>query len=323
MNVGVALCTYQGARFVVTQVRSILEQPEVALVAIGDDGSTDGTVELIRDTIAASGRDDVDVRYLEVGGRLGVTANFERTTQALEAELIALSDQDDRWHPHRLRPIIERFESDPTLLLTFTDAQLVDGAGEPLGSTLFGFLELGEGELAALREGDAFRAFIRRNLATGATVVFRRELLAAAVPFPSTWVHDEWLAVVAAALGGVAVVEAQTIDYRLHGGNQIGVTTPTLRHKVSRILEARGDRNRVLAARFDELARRLETMEGVPVARRTAAHAKAAFETRRAAFPPNRLRRALPVLRLAATGEYGRYASRGSTDILRDLVQPA
>lgn len=323
MTVGVALCTYQGARFVETQVRSILEQPEIVSLAIGDDGSTDGTLELIRDTIAASGRDDIDVRTLAVGGRLGVTANFERTMQALDTEFIALSDQDDRWHPQRLRPIVERFESDPALLLTFTDADLVDGAGEPLGSTLFGFLEIGDRELAALREGDAFRAFIRRNLATGATVVFRRELLAAAVPFPATWVHDEWLAAVAAALGGVAVVEDPTIDYRLHGGNQIGVATPTLRHKLSRILEPRGDRNRTLAARFDELARRLETMEGVPVARRTAAHAKAAFETRRAAFPSNRLRRVLPVLRLAATGAYGLYASRGNADVLRDLVQPA
>jgi glycosyltransferase involved in cell wall biosynthesis len=323
MKVGVALCTYQGARFVETQVGSILEQPETAQLALGDDGSTDGTVDLVRDTIAVSGRDDVDVRVLPIGERLGVTANFERTTQALATDLIALSDQDDRWHPGRLAAIAERFQADPTLLLIFTDADLVDADGAPLGSTLFGFLELGEGELAALRDGDAFPAFIRRNLATGATVVFRRELLAAALPFPSSWVHDEWLAVVAAALGGVAVVEDRTIDYRLHGGNQIGVATPTLRHKLSRILERRGDRNRVLAARFEELARRLETIDGVPVSRRTAAQAKAAFETRRAAFPPNRLRRALPVLRLAATGEYARYASRGSADILRDLIQPA
>ena len=323
MNVGVALCTYQGARFVETQVRSILEQPQAVEVVLGDDGSTDGTVEIVRHTVAASDRDDVDLRVLPIGERLGVTANFERTTQALGTDLIALSDQDDRWRPGRLDAIVERFEDDPGLLLTFTDADLVDAAGAPLGSTLFGFLELGEGELTAIREGDAFSAFIRRNLATGATVVFRRELLAAALPFPSAWVHDEWLAVVAAALGGVAVVEDQTIDYRLHGGNQIGVSTPTLRHKLSRTLERRGERNQLLAVRFEELARRLEKLDGVPVARRTAAHAKAVFESRRAKFPSNRLRRALPVLRLAATGEYGRYASRGTADILRDLIQPA
>ena len=305
-----------------TQVRSILAQPERLELVVADDGSSDRTLELVRQQVAGVARNDVSVHYLPANGRLGVTANFERAVRAVRSDLVALSDQDDRWHDGRLERLVARFDSEPSLLLVFTDADLVDGSGEPLGSTLFAFLELGENEREELRRGDAFVAFIRRNLATGATVVFRRQLLTAALPFPTSWVHDEWLAAIAAALGGVGLVEEPTIDYRLHDANQIGMRAPTLRHKVSRVLEPRGERNRILAERFEVLAERLDGIPGVPEEWRAAAHSKAAFERRRAGLSRNRLLRLGPVLRMALSGRYGRFASRGRADVLRDLLQP-
>lgn len=321
-DLSVALATYNGARYVGEQVASILAQsPAPAELVIADDGSSDGTVEL---AVAEAAIHGVRPTVLAAGGTPGVTANFERAITATTRPLVALSDQDDRWHPGRVADLTSRFAADGSLLLVHTDAHLVDADGEPLGRTLFESLEVSPREFADEESGRAFHAFLRRNLATGATVVFRRTLLDAALPFPREWVHDEWLAIVAAAVGRVGVVREATIDYRQHGANEIGVAAPTLTRKVSRVLEARGSRNRDLAARFGILADRLDELgPSVPVAYRTAARAKAAFETRRAGFPSNRLMRVVPVLRLASTGDYGRYASRGRADILRDLVQPA
>ncbi len=136
--------------------------------------------------------------------------------------------------------------------------------------------------------------------------------------------HDEWLAVIAAATGRVGVVREATIDYRQHGRNQIGVTEPTLRYKVSRVLEPRGDRNTKLARRFAVLADRLGALgDAVPASYVSAARKKADFEAKRAAMAPNRLRRVGAVLGLARRGLYGRFASRGRSDIIRDLLQPA
>ncbi|KQR52177.1 hypothetical protein ASF88_11445 [Leifsonia sp. Leaf336] len=317
-TVGVALCTFNGEPYVAEQLRSIVAQssPPV-LIVVGDDGSTDRTIEVVRATVG----DTVRLSVLPEGARLGVTRNFERTIVAVDAPLVALSDQDDVWHPGRIARLAPLFD-DSSLLLVHTDARLVGPDGAPLGRSLFDDLEVSPDELALERSGRAFEAFLRRNLATGATMVFRRSLLESALPFPEGWVHDEWLAVIAAALGGVAVVADQTIDYRQHGANQIGVTAPTLSYKIGRVFERRGERNRILARRFAILADRLDTL---PVAEsvRRAARAKAEFEARRAAMPSGRLRRALPVLRLAATKAYGRYASRGVADIGRDLLQPA
>jgi hypothetical protein len=323
--VSVALCTFNGGRFVRQQIESILDQtPRPAQLVVSDDGSTDDTLAIVREVTGTALADGVDVVVLTASRPLGVTKNFERAVSATDGDLIALSDQDDVWHPGRLERIGARFAAEPDLLFLHTDADLVDDGGEPLGRTLFESLEITPEEFGAELSGRAFDAFVRRNLATGATVVFRGRLLPVAIPFPDGWVHDEWLAIVAAATGRADVLREATIDYRQHDTNQIGVAAPSLAGKVSRVLEPRGRRNAVLAERFAILAKRLaELGDRVPAGITAAARDKARFEAERAALPDNRIRRVAKVLTLAASGRYERFASRGRADIIRDILQPA
>ncbi|MDN4598401.1 glycosyltransferase family 2 protein [Leifsonia virtsii] len=319
-TVGIALCTFNGERFIERQLESILAQrPAPDEVVVSDDGSIDSTLERVE---AVAARAPVPLTVLRGSKPLGVTANFERAVRATSSDLIALSDQDDVWHEGRLARLVREFD-DPAVLLVHTDARLVDSEGESLGRSLFESLEVTREELGREQAGDAYTVFLRRNLATGATVILRRSLLDDALPFPPGWVHDEWLAAVAAARGGVRVLTEATIDYRQHGANQIGVAAPTLARKVRRVLEPRGERNVILASRFATLADRLDGLDGIAEERLASAREKAAFEAERAAMPASRLPRARHVLRLARTGAYERFASRGRADILRDLIQPA
>jgi hypothetical protein len=326
-TISVALCTYNGARFVGEQLGSILEQTRAPdELVVSDDGSSDATLAIVNATMAARAAQHQGeaLRYVANvnDAPLGVTRNFERAVTTCTSTLIALSDQDDIWHRDRLERLAREFE-DPRLLLLHTDARLVDEHGVPLGMTLFGALEITAGERALELGGDGFDALLRRNLATGATVVFRRELLERALPFPAEWVHDEWLAIIAAATGRITVVPEPTIDYRQHGANQIGVRAPTLRHKLRRVLGSRGDRNAALARKFTVLADRLDLLgEAVSVEDRQSARHKAEFEAFRGSLPARRLRRVRAVLRADRAGLYARYASRGRTDVIRDLLQP-
>ncbi|WP_158862758.1 glycosyltransferase [Leifsonia sp. AG29] len=319
VRVGVVLCTHNGARYVAAQARSIVEQTLPASeIVLSDDASADGTVGVARSVLESS---QLGVTVLENRPALGVTANFEQGLRASGGQVIALSDQDDVWHPGKLQTMVGELERSGALL-AWSDARLVDGDGAPLGRTLFQDLEVSSAEIESVRSGDAFPALLRRNLATGATVVLDRSLLDVALPIPAEWVHDEWLAVVAAAVGRVSVVTEPTIDYRLHGGNQIGVTAPTLAYKVRRVLEARGDRNAVLASKFTVLAQRMASLAdvvGADVVRAT--EQKARFERAREALPASRWLRVAPVLRLHRRGAYRRFASRGLFDIARDLLQ--
>ncbi|MDR6973255.1 glycosyltransferase family 2 protein [Leifsonia shinshuensis] len=325
--ISVALCTHNGARFVRRQLAGILAQtlPPAQLV-ISDDASVDDTVAIVEQELTAhraSGAPLPVVVLLRNAYPLGVTANFEQALRACEGSLIALSDQDDEWEPDKLERMAAYFASRPGLGFLHTDATLIDDDSRPAGGTLFGVLEVSDEERAAVHSGRAFDVFVRRNLATGATAMVSADLLAAALPFPAEWVHDEWLAIQAAARDRLDLSERPLTRYRRHDENQIGAGDPTLRHKVGRVLGRRGERNRQLAVRSRLLADRLAGADDVPGEHRALAEEKAEFEAARAAFPASRLARALPVLRLARRGQYPRLASRGRLDVLRDLLQPA
>ncbi|AYG04284.1 glycosyltransferase family 2 protein [Gryllotalpicola protaetiae] len=318
----VALCTHNGGRFLATQLASILSQSTApAELIVSDDDSSDGTVAVARGGIEGANARPV-VRWIENRPALGVTKNFEGAITATTGELIALSDQDDVWHPDKLARAAAVFAADAAALLLFTDARLVDGDGAPLDLGLFESLGVTESELRTIASSDPLAALLRRNLATGATVVFRRELLETALPFPDSWVHDEWLAVMAALRGGLRVLREQTVDYRQHGRNEIGVNEPTLRYRVGRMLQPRGDRNEKLARKFADLAdwAQASGQQAELVAR---LRAKADFERARAGLPGIRLARIPRVVELALRGLYARYASQGWLDVMRDLVQQA
>ena len=320
-SISVALCTYNGAAFLDAQLRSIRGQTlPPSEIVVSDDGSADTTVTVAETALAGF----PEARVLRNEHPLGVVRNFQQAVTATHGDLIALSDQDDLWLPAKLERMAARFADDPGLLFLHTDARLIDGVGAPAGTTLFASLEVSRGDRDAVHAGGAFPVYLRRNLATGATVVFRRSLLEAALPFPEAWVHDEWLAIIAAALSGADLLEEPLTEYRRHGSNQIGVADPTLRGKVARVLQARGDRNRGLARRADVLVDRLQSLgERIPPATLELARRKRDFETARAAMPAARVRRAPVVLRLVVRSDYRRFASRGSADIIRDLLQPA
>lgn len=317
MTVSVALCTFDGVPFLAAQLESIAAQtvlPDELIIA--DDGSRDGTLDAVG---AFADSAPFPVRVLEPScSPRGVTGNFERAIREAAGEVIVLCDQDDVWHRDRVEVAVARL-GEAGALLVHGDADLVDASGSPLGGSLFDALEVRARELELIESGEAFDVFLRRNLATGATVAFRRELLDLALPFPEEWVHDEWLAVLAAARGGVRVERRPLVDYRQHGGNAIGASAPTLRYKLARLLEPGAERTRMLARRSGLLATRLAET-GAPEAAVRAARRKQDFEASRAAQPRWRPGRLPGILRRLRAGDYASFASRGRTDAIRDLL---
>lgn len=324
-RVSVALGTRNGARFLGEQIGSILAQSHpVDEIVLSDDASTDGTValaeRLVAEHRASGGR--VELRVLRNQPALGVTANFEQALRAATGHLVALADQDDVWRPDRVERALEAFAARPGVQLVASDATLIDADGAELGTTLFGTLGLGDALRERLDGPEAFDELLRRNLLTGATVMVRRGLVERAAPFPASWVHDEWLAVVASVTGGIAVLPDRLIGYRQHGENQIGVTALGWSGRFEKLRAPRSDRNARLLARAVDLAERLPAIAAphAGVAERVAE--KLVHERVRSGLPRRRLRRIAPVLREWRTGGYRRYGL-GAQDVLRDLIQPA
>jgi glycosyltransferase involved in cell wall biosynthesis len=327
-TVSVALCTFNGERFIAEQIASIFAQTRLPQeLIVSDDGSTDATLELITAEVArlgaAAGSARVTLRILHNPVPLGVVRNFQQAVSATTGDFVVLCDQDDRWATDRIERALDAFAANPGLLLLHADANLIDAADNPLGDTLFGALAMTARERELIASGHALVALLGRNLVTGATTMFRRSLLQPALPFPSSWVHDEWLAAVAAATGRMDFLPDRLIDYRQHGGNAIGAGRIGFSGRLAKLREPREERNRALVDRAAALVDRLtEIGSAVPAENLELARGKLAHERARLGLPPGRLRRVGPVVRELRSGGYFAFG-RGTQDALRDLVQPA
>lgn len=326
-RVSVALCTHNGAEFVAAQLESVLGQSlRPVEIIVSDDASMDETVAIVEATWrtwqAANPESGVNVRVLKNDTALGVTRNFEQALSACSHELIALCDQDDLWPPHRIEVMVNEFSGRPSLELLHTDARLVDATGSPLGSTLLQTLSVSAADRAAIHNGNAFELLLRRNVVTGATVMLRGQLVVRARPFPVEWVHDEWLAMVAAATGSLDLLDEPLTEYRQHDNNEIGVTSLDSSGRVGRLRASRRVRNARLLARASALSARAPQLQPRPeVGALLAIEGKLKHEQMRSGLPAVRLLRVWPILLALWSGAYHRFGL-GLQDVLRDLVQP-
>jgi len=318
--ISVVICTYNGEAFLREQLESILGQsrrPEAILLS--DDGSSDGTLALARQILESPAAEGIEITIRTRATALGAAGNFSEALGQIGQGLVALADQDDVWHKDKLAILGSLLEAEPDLLAVHTDAALVDSTGRRFGS-LMSTLKLTTAERAALGQGRGLDALLRRNLVTGATMVFRSELLQRALPVPRGWVHDEWLALVAALSGGLRFERQELLSYRQHGGNDIGV----------RALSATEARERLGQSRTEFFARKTERNEALRSLVASpptwlgeqgvrALQGKIEHDQWRVGLPDSRLARVPGVLRRWVTGHYARYA-RGAMDVVRDLV---
>jgi glycosyltransferase involved in cell wall biosynthesis len=324
LSISVALCTHNGATFVAEQVQSILSQTRLPReIVLSDDASTDDTVAIVRNELAAfnKGRPKpIELIVRENKPALGVTKNFEQAIRLCTSDLVALSDQDDVWLPHKLERMASEFDARPDLTLLHANLKLVDAQIDSLGADMFTAYRVSPWEFESIHAGRAIDVLVRRNLVTGASSMFRRKLLDLAEPLPEAWVHDEWLGIVASVSGRVDVLEEPLVLYRQHGGNQIGAAKMNLRHYIGRMIFSRTERNARLLARATQMAEHPVFVTRPEM--KEIALDKLGHETARWNFPASRLRRLGPVLRERRTGRYRRFGL-GFQDIARDLIQPS
>lgn len=320
--VSVVLATHNSMRFIEPQVSSIISQgDDVDELVVSDDGSSDATLEKLR-TVVYARRQGSWLRVISTEPAGGIVQNFERALVAAKGTYIALCDHDDVWRPARVRDGLAPLHESDGPAASFSDARLIDEHGAPTGPTLFASIRLTRRERKRIRSGRAVQVLVRRNVATGATMMVNRSLLSVALPLPLTWVHDEWLAWMAAAFGRVHMIERELIDYRVHGSNAIGVESPSAHDRAARMMRPRGGRYLSLAMKYTDLYHRLSAAGAPPEIIELVAR-KIKFEEARARYPAARARRVIPVLKRAIRGDYTALSSQGLLDIGRDLLQPA
>lgn len=226
IDLSVVLCTFQGERWLPDLLASIGAQTRLPTeLVVFDDGSDDRSVAIVEEFARST---PIDVRVTRNDVRVGSTRNFERALAASRGEVVALADQDDVWYPQKLETMCIEFELDPTISMVFSDADLIDENGTPLGRRLWRtrLVDRTLRRHAVVSED----LLARRALTTGCTMAIRRRAINAARPFPdeidapeAIMRHDRWLSLVAAAVGIVRALPEPLLAFRVHPSQETGV----------------------------------------------------------------------------------------------------
>ena len=220
--ISVALCTFNGERFISRQLDSILYQTmPVDEIVVCDDCSTDSTQHILREYAEQFEQ----IRLVENEHNLGYIANFEKALQQCKGDFIFLSDQDDIWVPEKVAESIN-YLSQSGMYGAFTDARVIDENGIFTGKSLFELQNLWPYIQKGILQKHLFGIMcLRRNFVTGATLVLTQEGKEMVLPFRTsgTIVHDGWISLRLASLRKFGFIEKSLIDYRIHSSQQIGL----------------------------------------------------------------------------------------------------
>ncbi|MGA9508283.1 MAG: glycosyltransferase family 2 protein [Candidatus Sulfotelmatobacter sp.] len=321
ISISVALCTFNGSRFLGAQLDSIAGQcrPPDELV-VCDDGSTDGSVEIVKEFAK---RAPFPTRLVVNEKNLGSTKNFERAISLCQGAIVALADQDDVWYQHKLERIEKAFLKSSDTVAAFSDADLIDNDSRPLGSRLWPTLLFDAREQRQFSKGNALSVLIKHPVVTGATMAFRRELFEPMVPIPKDEIHDKWISFLLAARGGsFEVISEALMQYRRYEEQQIGPGPQTLRRRVAQARDRGADFHREVIAQLCQLHTRLEERRAdfhFAQAAQTEIERKILHLEHRAGLPGARVARIPGVFREAFKGSYQRYSS-GWNSVAKDLV---
>ncbi len=331
MKISVALCTFNGAKYLQGQLDSFAAQTRLPdELVVCDDASTDET-KLILENFANSV--SFPVRIVVNQHNLGSSKNFEQAIEKCSGDIIALSDQDDVWMPEKLRRFDDVFRAQPDTGLVFSNAILTDENLKPTGWELWD-MTFHRRDRRRFREGKVIDVLLEYNVVTGATMAFRSRFRDVIIPFPelTDFIHDGWISLVIAALSRLQFINEPLVRYRQHSNQQIGAGLWKWDMPIKERHNAYIENRRLALKRLPEIsevfrARNLLTSGKITLAELNAkiderkAHIQKLIEhyKTRAGLPETKFKRLIPIVREVGAGRYHKF-SGGFTSAALDLV---
>jgi glycosyltransferase involved in cell wall biosynthesis len=208
-EVCIALCTYNGERFLREQLESILNQnySNITEIVCVDDNSIDDTWLILQEYASKYNA----FRIFQNKSNLGFTRNFEKAITLTSKQFIAIADQDDIWYSSKITKLVSVIGNN---LMSYSDNEYIDLYGNSLGKKFSDYRNL--------RTCTSCLNFILYNGISGHTAMINRDLLKYALPFSNEIPFDYWLAFHATQYGVIPYVNESLVGYRQHENNALG-----------------------------------------------------------------------------------------------------
>lgn len=229
--ISVAMATYNGGKYLVEQLDSILSQTHLpAEIIVCDDQSTDNTSAIL-ENFQRKGL----LKYFINEKRLGFIGNFKKAVSLCNTEnYIALSDQDDIWLPSKLSlnaQYIKNIDETDTPVLVYSDLILVDQDKNLINPSFRN--ELGQGGYIYCLETLFFGCFVN-----GCTMLMNPTMRSYfhTIPDRGALNHDTWMSMIAYTFGRAAILPEPQVYYRSHANNATEVGDFNKKGRLKRLL---------------------------------------------------------------------------------------
>lgn len=229
-SISVAMCTYNGEKFLREQLESIAAQTRIpAELVICDDRSTDSTADIIRKFAESA---PFPVRFhinpVNLGGSTkGITKNFEQASGLCTGDLVAFCDQDDVWLPQKLARMAQTMEKSPHPGGVFSDARLINDQGVSKGILLSTTGGMTRHEQVRFAHGKVLPVLLSMTKVYGCSLMVDAQLLRKVLPVPPHWWFDAWVACTVAVYSKLVFIPEPLFLYRIHSTQSVGASAPT------------------------------------------------------------------------------------------------
>ncbi|WP_421945293.1 glycosyltransferase [Pedobacter sp.] len=206
--VSIALCTYNGEKYITKQLDSILKQdyPNLEII-ISDDISSDGTATILKNYAAKY----QNIKFWVNESNLGFNQNFKKAMDNCSGDFIAIADQDDIWLENKISLLMENIGDN---LLIYHDSAYIDNQDKPTGKSTLSHHRFVKGECA--------KNLLYYNCVSGHTCLIKKELLSLTPNFPTNFYYDWWLAYTAACTGKITFITNKFVLHRKHEESSTG-----------------------------------------------------------------------------------------------------
>jgi len=207
--VSIALCTYNGAKYLSEQLDTLVNQTYKAIeIIIVDDCSIDQTVDIVNSYAARYPQ----IKVFQNENNLGFTGNFEKAVKLCSGEYIALCDQDDLWDLKKIELQVRGIKDH---IFIYHDSEFIHEDGSAMGKKV--------SDIMNLYRGGEPEVFLFFNCVSGHSILMKRELLADALPLKQSYFHDWWLAYVATNVGTIDFIPQCLVKYRQHDSSDTNI----------------------------------------------------------------------------------------------------
>lgn len=207
--VSIALCTYNGAKYLREQLDTLVNQTydNIEIIAI-DDCSSDNTFAILEEyaqqfTFLKIFKNEINLGYIK---------NFEKAILLCKGDYIALSDQDDIWSLEKIKLQVEGIGDN---MLIYHNSEFIAADGSSINKKMSDILNM--------YEGDNFKSFLFFNCVSGHATLMKKELIKYSLPLPENIFHDRWFAFAATNLGGVKYINETLVKYRQHAESDTNI----------------------------------------------------------------------------------------------------